>query len=542
MLFALLPVLGGCQSTNVETGSPPAFTVQLTPVVPENQAPLDGLDGLAIIVDPDGAAQTYPLDVPAAGGTAETPQLAPFTDAVVEVDGQSGGQVVAWGRSAPVSGSEELGGVQLSMLFASVSAPAWLGALAPGLYRPMVGALGDGQFVLAGGASEGSGYDGTVLDVGQDAVYRLSLAPPEADLAFTPVDTLPAYADADDRASHTARFGATMTAIATGIDAGRFLVTGGSTGPGWLAAGDITADATLYDPETGSWDSLGAGASLQVARVEHVAIPLDTGGVVVAGGWVNEGAGLAPATSYEIFDPSVRQFGVPVDDAELGSVDLVGANLGDRGALVCGGAKVVLDAGGATGTYEGSQHCALVGTDLLPRSSNVPPLPSPLVGSAMIALPDGRTLLTGGAIAEGERGLDEALSATNRAWVLADGGMTWSSLSPMRLSRAGHAMALLPDGRVVIAGGAASWGLTAIPEDENACVEIFDPKQNVFETVDDCDAQTEQGSLRTRAWKPQVAVDPLYGVLLVGGALAGRDGPVASPQVTLLLPPPPTNP
>lgn len=536
MWSALLPLLGGCSSETPGGDTAPAFSVTLEPVPAYNQEPFAGLDTLAFVVDPDGVAQRYEVDVPASGALAESPQLPALDEAVVAVEGLSGGDVVAWGRSGPLSASRDLGDAEAQVFFGLTDQPAWLDALSPGLYRPIVAALGDGAFLVAGGVGERSSGGATELTAGQDAAGVLHLVPPSPSLAVEGEGTLPAFDGQQDGVAHTERFGATVTPLTGGDDRGKLLVAGGATAPGWLAPETITADVTLYDPSSGTWGPLGAGAGLQHARAEHLAVAVEGGGVVVGGGWRNDGDGLSTAGSIEIFDPAAGRFGEALDAPALGTVDVVGATLPGRGALLCGGAVVTLtDDGQGLDTFTGSRSCVLVGEDLAPATDDVPSLPANLVGSAMIALPDGRTLLVGGAIVDDPLAPDASVTATSKAWILAENGVTWSNLPLLAAPRAGHTLALLPDGRVLVAGGAATWSLTAVPDDTHACVEVFDPRASTFEPVGECSGSA--GALAAPAWKPSVAVDPEFGALFVGGAMVGRDGPVASTQVTLFLPP-----
>lgn len=535
MLLALLPLLGGCQPDGPTTDDTPAFTVSLTPRVPYNQEPFADLDTLVIVVDPDGAATRYEVAMPESGGTAESPQLPALDDTVVLVEGESGGVVVAWGRSEPLTASRTEGGASTEVFFARPDEPAWLASLAPGTYRPMVAALGDGRFLFAGGVAESDDGDGTVLDAADERVLRLDLAPASEDLAAIEVDTLPGWIDEADRETHTARYGATFSPLGAGESAGSLLLVGGSTAPALVAPDDITADVTIYDPDGGGWEPLGAGASLQHGRVDHVAVPLSSGGIVVGGGWQNDGSGLEGATTIEVFDASTRSFGAAVTVDGIGAIDVVGADLGDRGAMICGGAVVTVEGGEPT-TLSGSSACGIIRPDLTAATSDIPDLPAALVGSTMVHLPDGRTLLAGGAILEGDHPFGDVVRATSKAWILPRNGMAWSNLPTMSTTRAGHTAALLPDGRVLLVGGAADWSAAEIPDSTYSCVEVFDPDRDDFSVLGDCAAAS--GALPDRSWKPAVAIDDRYGALLVGGARIGRDGPVASTGVVLFLPTP----
>lgn len=540
MLLALLPLLEGCTSPSSESGvADPAFTVKLAPVVPFNEAPFADLDALDLVLDPDGAApDRYTLDeVPASGGTTATPQLPPFTDTVVQVEGYTAGALVSLGRSAPLTGSE--GVVDATVFVAQVDAAAALGSLSPGLYRPMLAALGDGRFLVAGGVTEASSGGATTLTDGVFTVGILDLTTPEPDLAFVSTEEVDPWVDVTGGA-HAERFGATLSPLTVGEDAGRFLVVGGAVAPGWSEPDTITADVRIYNPEAGIWESPGAAASLDRARVEHVAVAAEDGAIVVAGGWSNDGTGLSPGRGVEIYDPAVRGFGAPLEDDALGQLDLAGTTVPEEGVLLCGGAVVSLttDAkAGPVGTWSATQHCALVGADHQLATERIPELPAQLAGAAMFGLPDGRVLLTGGATPSGATDLTTGVPARNNAWILS-WPSSWSQLSRMNLARAGHVMTLLPDGRVLIAGGASSYQLTGIPEGALACMEIFDPSDNSFSLTGDCAPDGSTGVMSAPAWRPSVATDPRYGPLFVGGANAGASGEAASAQVTLYYPEP----
>src|SRR5262249_51528006 len=77
---------------------------------------------------------------------------------------------------------------------------------------------------------------------------------------------------------------------------GRVLIAGGSA-PG------LTAEAEIYDPATATWAATG---SMATARDNPSAALLPNGSVLVAGGYVNLGGGVAK--SCEIYDPATGQW------------------------------------------------------------------------------------------------------------------------------------------------------------------------------------------------------------------------------------------
>ncbi|HSJ56616.1 MAG TPA: kelch repeat-containing protein, partial [Anaerolineae bacterium] len=87
----------------------------------------------------------------------------------------------------------------------------------------------------------------------------------------------------------------------------------------------------------------------------------------------------------------------------------------------------------------------------------------PRVAHTATLLPDGRVLVVGGAASTGP---EPVVLASAELYDSAGG--TWSPTAPMSLPRGGHTATLLQDGRVLVAGGdgdPASW----------ASAEIYDP-------------------------------------------------------------------
>ena len=97
-------------------------------------------------------------------------------------------------------------------------------------------------------------------------------------------------------------------------------------------------------------------------------------------------------------------------------------------------------------------------------------------------------------------------------------------------------MALLSDGRVLVAGGAPTYSPVRTPTDAYSCLEVFDPDANTFTLLADCGGEDAALGLAGRAWKPAVVVDPEFGALVVGGANATDAGEEAASQVTLYTP------
>ena len=109
------------------------------------------------------------------------------------------------------------------------------------------------------------------------------------------------------------------------------------------------------------------------------------------------------------------------------------------------------------------------------------------------------------------------LTATNRAFIY-EGG-SWTEVAPMVNPRAQHAAALLPDGRVLVAGGsidASNYFLYTSPN-ALACAEIYDPQTDTWTEVMTCDEDTTSASLPDQTTRPGYDSDTSYGVLIAGG-------------------------
>lgn len=485
------------------------YTLLLHPVVANNQSPFDALDKLDLVLQPEvGDARRVSLGTPGSGETADVGDLGPLADTTIVVEGYRDGELAAWGRTEPLTA--ETGELETNVLVAETESVAWLGSLPEALWLPFVANVGDGAFLLGGGLANDRNGDATKS---HDVLYRLDLAPPDAPPAFVAVGTLPAYQSGGNQ-SQTARMGATFTPLAQGgADQGKLLLAGGSEEHPYTGSGSPTVSkaASLYDPETGTFEDLASG--LAEARTMHGALENVQGNVVFWGGWgyVNDTTRITWAATIEVYDRGSRAFVTAGTPNDLGAMDAAGADLGTDGTLVCGGAELL-----TTGWISRS-GCVRVSLDGSSADADAD-LPVALAGHAMIDLPDGRVLVTGGGTSATESPARETVvNARAEAWIYAPDTRAWSAARSMSLPRAGHRMAALPDGRVLIVGGAASYNPLTPPDDPLSCVEIFDPSTTSFTTLEGCTAADDTGGLAGRAFQPAVAVDPERGVLAVGG-------------------------
>ncbi len=207
---------------------------------------------------------------------------------------------------------------------------------------------------------------------------------------------------------------------ATLLPNGKVLVAGGTAN-----SGGTQASAELYDPATGSWTLTG---SMTVAREYHTATLLQNGRVLVTGGF---------AARAELYDPATGTW------TATGSMSNTRAD--HRAALLPNG-KVLI-----TG---GRRINGLADAELYdPATGNFSPTGSMAAARAqhtITVLPNGKVLVAGG-YQFGDPGRPLASAEQYNP----DTG-TWSSAGSFSTARNLHTATLLPDGRVLVTGGANS--------------------------------------------------------------------------------------
>lgn len=244
------------------------------------------------------------------------------------------------------------------------------------------------------------------------------------------------------------------TTTAVLLKDGRALAAGGGVGQIPLAA------AELFDPATGVWQSTG---ELNQARRGHRAVLLGDGRVLVAGG-IAEGELLATA---EIYDPATGQWTLtaPMSVARLGNTLTLLAN---GNVLATGGTSAETAAGaggGQTIRPDGTAEIYDVVSGQWTRADGA--MSTPRFEHSATLLDDGRVLIAGG---QGPpiSGSSAALSSTE----LYDPAVgSFRNSNDMDESRFNHTAVRLPDGAVMVVGGAGGTnGDTSL-----STAETFDP-------------------------------------------------------------------
>jgi hypothetical protein len=231
--------------------------------------------------------------------------------------------------------------------------------------------------------------------------------------------------DRTTRRSSSTMFGPRDAHTATRLDDGTVLVVGGFAAEGEPAL----ATAELFDPGRAQWVRVG---SVATGRGGHAAALLGDGRVLVAGGWTGPGRYTA---STELFDPRTATFTAgPALPAPVNSVAAVG--LADGSVLVTGGQTDPTTATADATLVRPDGHAVATGPLLHPRFKHT-----------MVRLPGGEVLVIGGT-SDDEVLLDSTEIYDPVRGTFRDG----PRLQEARYKLSGSAT-LLPDGRVLVAGG-----------------------------------------------------------------------------------------
>jgi hypothetical protein len=263
---------------------------------------------------------------------------------------------------------------------------------------------------------------------------------------------------------------------------GRVLVAGGLSQNS--QTGQPLVDTAIYDPVNGTWSTVGP---MNNPRGIFNPILLNDGKVLVAGGGVPTGGGIASA---ELFDPSTNQW------SEMSSMSNqryqnAATRLSDGRVLVVGGSS------GGNALSSAEIYDPLTNTWSDAGSMSVPRnFPS------AILLPSGKVLVAGGSSSTSSTELYDPI--TN----------TWTDAAPMSVSRVWSTAIFLASGKVLISGGS---GLSS--------AELYDPLTNTW---------TGAGSMLTaRAYFPATLLDNGQ-VLVCGGrgpVAGGGEGPISQAEL-----------
>jgi len=249
-----------------------------------------------------------------------------------------------------------------------------------------------------------------------------------------------------------------MRPTTVGLADGRVLLLGGRGG----SSGEALATAEIYDPATGRFSATGSMAG---PRYVASAVLLADGRVLVAGGL----DGRNVMASAELYDPATGVFSATGSLLEARIQPNAVMRLADGRVMIAGGdgdggplASVELY-DPASGTFAGTGA-----------------LPEPRVVQSLVLLADGRILMVGGSDG-GFSGGFPIYYPTAALYDPATG--TFAPTGDLAHAREMQSAARLPDGRVLVAGGAH---LAGEPGSVTvAAAELYDPIAGSFISAGD---------------------------------------------------------
>lgn len=515
------------------SGTTAEYSLQLEPVFPDNQSPFDLAEQIRLtLVDSSGdVGEGYLESVPGSGESSSVKEMPPLDDTTIYLDALGQSDVLAWGRSRPLTAST--GSVEAPIFVAKTETFGWLGGLDVALADTEMIALGDGRFLIAGGAYPNDSATATHAD---GNLYEIDIPESDALPVFTAVGSLPAWSDGS---GHTERIGANflhITEPGTGDDYG-FLIGGGTYAFDTSGSeAESTYSANLYNFATGVWDEVPIDSKDQLQHPrQYASATVDARGqVVVVGGWDGDATQWIVVDSIEVYVPNERKFYSVGSVPEGSPTFAIGiAPIGDDGTLFCGGGVLV-----SGKTWQASDACGRVATSR--AQSEEEPLSSAVADPAMVALSDGRVVAIGGAVTAGEVDIgDDAGLATETVQEYDSVTRTWT-IHPgaLNYARVGARAVEVSESKVLVFGGAATYDPIDGYADPMPCAELLDTDTFTSTSLSACDQTADSGDLPEATAAPLFAVDPEYGVLVAGGRsnTGGRDGTPSSAASLYLYP------
>jgi Kelch motif/Galactose oxidase, central domain len=248
------------------------------------------------------------------------------------------------------------------------------------------------------------------------------------------------------RASHSA----------TLLPDGKVLIAGGFSGSGGESEPYRTTE--LYDPSSGTFES---AASMTIGRSGHTAALLKDGKVLIVGGWTGR---YDIRQSAELYDPATNTF-IRTGDMAVERAGSTATLLRDGRVLIAGG--------------EDREENKLASAEIFDPESGrfilTSSMSEPRAAHTATALEDGRVLIAGGS-----SGHYPSQTVYRSAEIFDPGTGKFTPTGAMTAARHKHAAILLRSGKVLIVGGSDNrdW------HGEYASAEIYDPDSGTFAATD----------------------------------------------------------
>jgi hypothetical protein len=268
---------------------------------------------------------------------------------------------------------------------------------------------------------------------------------------------------------------------------GRVLIAGGRGGPEAIAL----ETAEIFDPVAITFTATG---SMSEPHYEPSASLLDDGRVLIAGGY----AGRDPIATADLYDPATGTF-TPTGNLNVARIQSTGVTrLADGRVLIVGGSGIKAPLASAEIYDPAAGEFTLAGA-----------MPEGRVLHALVTLADGRVLVIGGS---GEAGPNGFPTYYPTALLYDPASGTFTATGDLAHPRDMAAAALLPDGRVLVAGGArleGNPGSVTVP-----MAEIYDPASGTF---------SDAGEMLVPSYDAHPATLADGSILLAGGWSFGGD-------------------